>query len=228
MKDRHIHHADLALAQACASGDPSAWRDFLSRYSTRLQGAALALVKDKLLARELTDTLFADLFSKAKAPSSKLATYTGSGSLESWLKALLFQANIDRHRSERRFLSFDESIRQLAGSPPRALDSVPTEDANFERSLRAAIQQLASEERFILASHFFDNQNLAEIACLLRVHESTVSRRLRKALAKIRKIVMRQLQSRGLSTPREANFKNIALDLHAELLFGIDTVRDRL
>ncbi len=221
MKNECIHQADLALAQACVAGDPDAWQDFLSRYAARLQGAALALVKDKILARELTDTLFADLFSKAKGAASKLAAYTGRGSLESWLKVLLFQANIDRYRSERRFTTFDESVRQFAGSSPRLFDPAIPRDVNFERSLRAAIQQLGADERFILASHFFDNQNLAGIARMLHVHESTVSRRLRKTLAKIRRTVLRQLQSRGVPGPAEANFRDLALDLHAELLFGI-------
>jgi RNA polymerase sigma-70 factor (ECF subfamily) len=237
LRDRRFHngksnHADLALAQACAAGDSAAWQQFLARYTAKLQGAAFSLVKDKLLARELTDTLFADLFANGSAPSSKLASYTGRGSLESWLKVLLFQANIDRYRSERRFTTFDENVRQLAGSSLIAFDPAVQSNEKFEMSLREAIQDLNLEERLILAGHFFDQQNLACIARLLHVHESTVSRRLQKALTKIRKGVARKLKRSGLQEPGlanlyEINFGNISLDLHAELLFGIDTVKER-
>ena len=207
---------DLHLAQACASGDSPAWQRFLDRYSAKLQSAAYSLVHDQLLARELADTLCADLFIETK---SRLATYSGWGSLENWLKVLLYRLYIDRYRSQRRYVSFDDQIRAIdLGFDPNVLN-----DRNFESCLKRAIGELAPERRFLLASHFFDRRTLAQIAAMLHIHESTASRRLDKALRQIRLAVLRQLRAQGLDRP---TVTDVSFDIHAELLSGVDIVED--
>ncbi len=208
---------DLQLARACASGDALAWQCFLNRYNAKLQSAAYALVHDHFLARELADTLCADLFCGEK---SKLATYTGRGSLENWLKVVLYQLHVDRFRSERRFLSFDERICAVNFG----FDQTVRSDHNFEECLKSTIRELKPERRLLLASQFFDHRTLAQIATMLHVHESTVSRRLDKALRQIRRGVLRQLRSQGLDQP---TLTEVSFDLHAELLLGVDIVKDR-
>ena len=55
------------------------------------------------------------------------------------------------------------------------------------------------EDRFLLAAYYLDGQTLKQIAGVLRVHEATVSRKLRRAIEEIRKQVLRNLQSGGLT-----------------------------
>ncbi len=208
---------DLQLARACALGDALAWQRFLDRYNAKLQSAAYALVHDHFLARELADTLCADLFCGAK---SKLATYTGRGSLENWLKVVLYQLYVDGYRHERRYVRFDDRICAVNLGLPAAL----RESHNFEECLKATIRELAPETRLLLASHFFDRRTLAQSASLLHIHESTASRRLEKALRQIRRGVLRQLRAEGMDKP---NATEVSFDLHAELLLGVDIVKDR-
>ena len=56
-----------------------------------------------------------------------------------------------------------------------------------------------AEDRFLLAAYYLDGQTLKQIAGVLGVHEATVSRKLRRAIEEIRKQVLRNLQSSGLS-----------------------------
>ena len=61
------------------------------------------------------------------------------------------------------------------------------------------LRALAAEDRFLLASYFLDGRTLLEIARLLRVHEATVSRKLKRLTESVRKQLLRKLQGRGLS-----------------------------
>ena len=52
---------ELALARACAAGDNSAWEIFLIRYREKLRLAALRIAREDSAARELADSLYAEL-----------------------------------------------------------------------------------------------------------------------------------------------------------------------
>jgi RNA polymerase sigma-70 factor (ECF subfamily) len=68
-------------------------------------------------------------------------------------------------------------------------------------SLTATLGALGPEERFILSAWFLDRHTLLEIAQTLRVHEATVSRRIKRLTAKIRKELLKSLQASGMSRP---------------------------
>ncbi len=167
----------MALAQACALGKELAWESFLKQYGQRLYWAACKIVKDEVRARDFADSLCSDLFC-----SAKFASYSGRGSLESWLKATMFQAHIDHYRSERRYQSFEENIDLFRDDPAVGLSLGAREGGLLEASLKDTIREAEPEERLILAAYFLDGRSLAQIASMLRVHESTVSRRLAKSL----------------------------------------------
>src|SRR5438445_9230710 len=80
-----LHVVELALARACAKGNEHAWEVFLTRYRIKLYDAAYSIAKEDSAARDLADSLYADLFgssSKGGQRISKLNSYTGRGSLE--------------------------------------------------------------------------------------------------------------------------------------------------
>ena len=68
-----------------------------------------------------------------------------------------------------------------------------------EQAIAEAVSGRAAEERFLLAAYYLDGQTLLQIARVLGVHEATVSRKLRRAIEEIRKHVLKNLQSSGLS-----------------------------
>ena len=54
------------------------------------------------------------------------------------------------------------------------------------------------EDKFLLASYYLDGRKLHEIAAVLGVHEATVSRKLKRATAAVRKRIVRGLEQRGM------------------------------
>src|SRR5246500_50801 len=174
---------ELALARACAAGSNSAWEIFLTRYREKLSLSALRIAREDSAARELADTLYADLYGTNTRDGqrvSKLASYTGRGSLEGWLRTVLAQEYINRYRRTKRLVSLDEESEE--GVQFRAPDPEPltTSDNRLTRATDAVLADLPAEDRMVLRAYYLDDRTLAEIARMLDVHESTISRKLDK------------------------------------------------
>jgi RNA polymerase sigma-70 factor (ECF subfamily) len=214
---------ELALARACAKGCEAAWECFLNRYRQKLYDAAGAIAKEESAARELADSLYTELFGTRESADgqriSKLTSYTGRGSLEGWLRTVLAQDYVNRYRSQRRLVSFDDTIQ--AGQQYQASAEVPA-DPRLEAAVDAALVELPTEERLILASYYLDGRTLAEIARMLGVHESTISRRVERITASLRKRIVRSLRERGMdaraaSEAMEGDVRDLTLDIRARL-----------
>ena len=91
---------DLALAHACAEGSERAWEAFMLRFREKLYDIAGYIAKESSAARELADSLYADLYGTTTREGKrvcKLSSYTGRGSLEGWLRTVLSQEYVNRY-----------------------------------------------------------------------------------------------------------------------------------
>ena len=225
---RSLRLQELAMARACASGNEYAWECFLSQYCSKLLAAATSIAKEESAARELADGLYADLFGVRQGDGgeriSKLASYTGRGSLEGWLRMVVAQEWVNRHRSQRRLVSFEE--RGEAGAQFEAKPDVAVAvDARLEEAVDEALVETAAEERLLLASWYLDGRTLAEIARMMGVHESTISRRIDKITASLRKRILHGLQKRGMSAraaeeAMDVDVRDLLVDVRGRLAQG--------
>jgi RNA polymerase sigma-70 factor (ECF subfamily) len=196
---RGLHLRDLALAQASASGYELAWKQFMDGFREPLKQAATAISRSSSIGEELADSLYAELFGLKNQDGqrrSPLSSYSGRGSLMGWLRTTLAQRYVDRFRCTRRDAPLDEGQAAAANET-----SPPLEDATrlrLESTIHAALRELDPEDRFLLLSYFLDGRTLLEIAHLLRVHEATISRKLKRITESVRKQLLRELQRRGL------------------------------
>jgi RNA polymerase sigma factor (sigma-70 family) len=193
---------DLALARACARGNEKAWDYFLTCYREKLYLAAEALTRDEAKGRELADWLYAELYGTRVAEDgrrmSKLESFQGRGSLEGWLKTILAQEFVNRYRHQRKLVAFDDALEV-----PSQGDTADPNLAEQQRALAAAtdgaLAALGEEERFMLAAYYLDERTLAEVGRMLGAHESTVSRRLEKITARLRKDIIARLCKTGIA-----------------------------
>jgi RNA polymerase sigma-70 factor (ECF subfamily) len=222
---RGLRLEELALARACAAGSEPAWNAFLTRYRDSLDRSALAIAREESAAHELADSVYAELYG-LDAPEgrriSKLAWYDGRGSLEGWLRSVLAHEFTDRRRRERRLVSLEEQVE--AGREFRApqTETTPAPDPRLEAAADEALAALPAEERLLLASYYLDGQTLAQIAALLGVHESTVSRRLDRTVRALTRNIVKGLRRRGLSRDQarealEVDVRDLAVDVRRHL-----------
>jgi RNA polymerase sigma-70 factor, ECF subfamily len=216
---------ELVLARGCAAGNERAWQDFISRYRNKMHAMALHITRDAGHAAELADSLFADLYgvnARDGVRRSKLTFYTARGSLEGWLRTVMAQEFINRYRKQKRAVSLEEQEEEgtqfVAPDPQPAIAS----DTRLEEATDEALAELSSEDRYVLAAYHLDGRTLAEIARVLGLHESSISRRLDRVTTTLRKRILACLRERGMSHSQakealETDVRDIQLDLRARL-----------
>ena len=193
---------ELALARACAAGSERAWEVFMLRYREKLYDIGSYIAKESSAARELADSLYADLYGTSSREGqrvSKLASYTGRGSLEGWLRAVMAQEYVNRYRRGRKYVSLDEESEEGAQFASADPEPALTVDSRLEVATDEVLAALPAEDRFILASYYLDGRTLAEIARTLGVHESTISRKVEKLAKSLRKQILAALARTGMS-----------------------------
>jgi RNA polymerase sigma-70 factor, ECF subfamily len=222
---RDLRVEELALARGCAAGHESAWQEFLLRYRQKLYDIARGITKEDSSGRDLADSLYADLYGLAVKDGrrvSRLNSYMGRGSLEGWLRTVIAQEFVNRYRKQKRLVSLEEESEE--GVQFAAVEGfpAPAADVRLTEATDEALDQLAPEDRLILASYYLDNRTLTEIGRMLAVHESTISRRLDKLLRSLRKQIMAGLQARGMKRGQaeealEADVRFLAVDIRRRL-----------
>ena len=225
---RSLKIEELVLARACANGDEYAWETFMARYRERLYQMGLQIAHEESAARELADSLYADLYGTAARDGqrvSKLASFTGRGSLEGWLRTVMAQEHVNRYRRQKRMVSLDEEIEegtQFATPDPGLLAVL---DPRLESATDEALSALPAEDRFVLAAYYLDGRTLGEIARMLGMHESTISRKVDKLTKSLRKQILAALGRRGMSRPQaeealEVDVRDWSLNICDRLVIG--------
>ena len=211
-----LHTDDLALATACALGREPAWDHFVLTHRPVLYRAADALSPGGG-ARDLADSLYADLYGLAEASGERRSLFRyfhGRSSLATWLRSVLAQRYVDSIRAGRRAEPLPDDAAAL---PPAAgSSSDPDRDALVplvEEALRSAAQQLAPKDRLRLRSYYVSQLTLAEIGRITGEHEATVSRHLTRTRRALREQMQRHLKDVGrLSDAQVARALELALE----------------
>jgi len=211
-----LHLEDLALAVACAEGHDAAWEHFVREYRPILYRSAEAI--DRRNARELADSLYADLYGLSEREGRRRSLfryYHGRSSLATWLRALLAQRHVDRFRAERRVEPLpgentDDTIHATTTAPdpdrPRLLALITT-------ALAAAVAALNPRDRLRLSCYYAQQLTLAEVGRITGEHEATVSRQVAKTRKTLRAEVERRLRDEArLSDAEIAQSFTYAMD----------------
>ena len=201
-----LHARDLALACACALGRGAAWDHFVLEHRPVLYRAADALDPTGG-ARELADSLYADLYGLADRDTDRRSLFRyfhGRSALATWLRAVLAQRHVDALRSRRRIAPLPEE--DSAAAPVAAA----LEDPDRSRlgrlvasALSLAVDGLPARDRLRLRSYYVARLTLAQIGRLTGEHEATISRHLSRIRRALRETIERDLKERARLTADE-------------------------
>ena len=206
---------DLCLIIACEQGDENAWEDLVANFDSTVKSAARKISANSEDAEDLASSIWAELYGLRQDAEgnkkSKLAYYSGRGSLAGWLRAVVSQLAIDQYRKTSKFVQIEETreFENLAEessnisangavlhhneSPEEILSEKRTSD-DVASALQTAIAELDAEDRLILKLYYFDDLKLKDIAVTFGYHEATASRKLVRVQAEIRKCVEKELK----------------------------------
>lgn len=235
-----LHADDLCLVIACERGDQGAWSDLFEGYGATVRSAARSASSNEAMADDVAQSIWADLHGlklrEDGKPAGKLSYYSGAGSLGGWLRAVVGQLAIDRHRRQSRLVQTEEDadLERLAhdatgesdgagafhsATGPEELLARSMASADVEKALARALADLSDEDRLLMKLYYFDGLRLREAGVVLGVHEATASRRLTRIHGQIRELVESILMKEHGWTKAEAtrSLAEVAAHLQTEV-----------
>ena len=236
-----IRADDLCLVLACERGDEKAWEDLVKNFDGTVKSAARKISNNAEDAEDLASSIWAELYG-LKEGKSKLAYFSGRGSLAGWLRAVTNQLAIDQFRKMKRLVQIEETreFENLAQDSsektgnerlvshtenPEEIFSEKQTAKDVADALKEVIDRLEAEDKLILKLYYFDDLKLKDIGAALGFHEATASRKLARMQTEIRQSVEQILRSKRGWSEEEVK-RNLAdaaskLGINLEKMFAI-------
>lgn len=194
-----LHTDDLGLTIACCRNSEAAWSRFEALYKRYLADTFRFTLGRAHDAMEFAENLLIDLYLPDRSGQSRIASYDGRSSLATWLRVIATNRIINERQRK------GAAVLPLDGCPepgdPAALRRLDEAVANrryapsIRRCVELALRKLTAHERLILQLRYDNGLPLGHIARLCSVHQSTITRQLDRAVARLRAEVIRRLGS---------------------------------
>ena len=169
----------LQRAIGCDSGSVG---ELCKRYIGPVyEWATVAVRRDAVLVREDAEDIVGDALGDLP-PSIKRFEGRGGCSLHTWVERIVRHKTINHHRRRKR------ELVNVQETPDGGLDELPGDIGPERRvSLQAAIEALPEDEREVLQLRLIEGLSGLEVAELMGQQPPWVSRRLHRAMAKLRR-----------------------------------------
>lgn len=219
-RDEQRSNADVALAAACAGGEATSLRAFEQRFTPVLNAVASRAGLRGCDLEDAVQALRTELLVGTRGGEPLLVRYSGSGSLDAWLRVVA--ARFFRRQARRAARSDCEHGRawpQTEASPELELLRARFGEL-FERAVASAVEQLDERARAVLALSVVSGLSPAQVGEVYGVHRTTASRWQVEARAQILRGVQREIAASTSIAPSEVTLigRLLQSQLHISLL----------
>jgi RNA polymerase sigma-70 factor, ECF subfamily len=175
--------ADLYLACACVERLPAAVAEFLGRFGKRIPVYLGRLARDPDLVAEVRQIVVTRSIVGDPGNPPSLNTYSGTGSLEGWLRATAVREALALNRRASR--NTDGFEAALEARTPWADHEISLFKQMYRepvsRAFAAACSQIGREDRALLRLHYVEGVTTANLANMYGISRATLIRRLAAA-----------------------------------------------
>ena len=145
------------------------------RYHQRVLDKCYGLVKNRELAKELTEDIFSKVY-------EKLPTFKEKSSFSTWLYSITYNHCIDYLRTKKK-------LHYPSWNSEQEMNNIPDEveqrvDINYE-NLLTVMELIHPEEKALLLMKYMDNLSLKQISKSLRISENAAKMRLKRARTRL-------------------------------------------
>ena len=185
---------DAEFVKRFNGGDESAFIEIMDRHRGRIFAAAMALLKNRADAEEITQ----DTFIRAHRG---LSNFRGDSSLATWLHRIAVNLARNRYwyffrRRRHATLSLDAAIGESGDATfadlLSAADPDPSQEASrgdFTGAVESCMERLEASHRMILTMRSILDQSYEEIANALGINVGTVKSRIARARERLRALL---------------------------------------
>ncbi|HMF40718.1 MAG TPA: transcriptional regulator [Polyangia bacterium] len=182
----HLRPADLYLACACARGLSAAIEKFEQTFGGEIGRTARRFERRGLAADDLQQLLRNKLFAAQPGEAPRIASYTGQGFLQNWVRVTTTRAFIDATRPQADTPEIpiaDELVAMLPepGADPELELLKRQHVAHFKAAFAEAVGTLEASDRVVLRQHLVERLSIDQIGALYHLHRATAARRVVKA-----------------------------------------------
>lgn len=176
---------DQIIINQVINGDTNAFAVLVDRYKDLVFTLAMRMLKNREEAEEVSQDTFVKSF-------QKLDRFKGDSKFSTWLYRVAYNTCLDRIKKNKKHLN-DVEINDFTAHQVKALDNILDSIEEKEKSeiISACINQLPSEESFLLTLYYFDELSLEEISTIVGINSNAIKVKLfrtRKKLAKLLKL----------------------------------------
>jgi len=173
---------DEALLARVAHADPDAFEALYARYSGPAYSMAMGMLRDAVLAQEVTQDVFLAIWRGAQEFDP------ARGSARTWILSVAHHKTVDAIRRSRR-----NPTVPLPDEIPSDADVIEAAQARVDAGpVRRALEALSAEQRAALVLAYYGGYTQQEIAQRLRVPLGTVKTRMRDGLLRLRTVLPRE------------------------------------
>lgn len=176
-EDKKAEFTDEEIVQQIVSGNkPELFSVLYSRFQQKVFDKCYGLVKDRLLAQELSQEIFTKAF-------EKLDKFRGESSFSSWLYVITYNHSIEFLRRKRK-LHYPEwnnshEISEIVEESEKEFATV-----KYNRMLQI-FDKIHPEEKALLLMKYQDNLPMKTILDTLQISESAAKMRIKRAKARV-------------------------------------------
>ena len=181
------HSEDMKLASECLQMNEIAWEEFLDKY----KGLCFYLAKKYNSENdfgEIFSDFIVELIGSPFGKKGALKRYDGSGTLKSFIASVFRFVLIDRQRKK---------VIKISSLPENGINQIEDPQSLFQQLisreerqlLSKAISTLTKNEQKIIILYYFDELSIRSIAEITGIGKSTVDRKLKAILKKLKKMI---------------------------------------
>jgi RNA polymerase sigma-70 factor (ECF subfamily) len=188
---------EVALAQACATGDAKALATFERLYLADVPAGLAHMKLDRAMVDDVVQEVRAKLLVGVDGAPPRILEYAGQGKLRGLCQVMAARAALTRLRGNKRTISDDgvDALAVAADDPELAFLKAHYRDA-FKTAFTDAAGELDARDRNLLRLHHLGGVTLDQLAAMYGVHRATAVR----WLADVRKRLLAGTRTRLRAT----------------------------
>lgn len=177
------HYISLTL-----NGDSSAFAILVDRYKDLVYTLTLRMLKNREEAEEVAQDTFIKLY-------KSLNRFKGDSKFSTWIYRVAYNASLDRLKKNKKYfnnVAIDEYTEHQVKTIDNALSKLEEEERS--QAIQKCIEQLPSEDAFILTLYYFEGQSLDEISKVIDLTPNNVKVKLFRSRKKLATIMKQKLE----------------------------------
>ncbi len=177
------HYINLVL-----SGNTNGFATLVDRYKDMVFTLAVKMLNNKEEAEEIAQDTFIKVY-------NSLNKFKGESKFSTWVYKVTYNTCLDalKKKKKQNNASF---IEDFSEHQTKALESILDNIDEKERNqaIQECLEELPSEEAFLLTLYYFDDQSVEEIAKVINISTDNVKVKLFRTRKKLATILKRRLE----------------------------------